>query len=92
METQRFEAFCQEHLSHLDEVVLDYFGTPRAKDVVQQKVKALFPPHEVDRFTDHFYGLVQFWRKTETERLATRRAPAQAGRQETTKIKLVRNT
>ena len=26
--------------------------------------------HEIDTFTDHFFGLVQFWRKTEAERLA----------------------
>jgi hypothetical protein len=27
------------------------------------------PQHEVHRFTEHFWGLVQFWRKTETDRL-----------------------
>ena len=28
-----------------------------------------FPPPEVDRFTEHFWGLIQFWRKTEADRL-----------------------
>jgi hypothetical protein len=31
----------------------------------------LFPEHEVDRFTEHFWGLIEFWRTTETDRLAT---------------------
>jgi hypothetical protein len=91
METQRFEEFCAQHLGHLDDVVLEYFGTPRAKDVVRQKVTALFPAHEVDKFTDHFYGLVQFWRKTEAERLAAKRLKPDARMQETTKVKIVRN-
>ncbi len=92
METKRFEEFCQQHLSHLDDVVLDYFGTPRAKEVVEQKVRALFPAHEVEKFTEHFYGLVQFWRKTEAERLAAKRVKPDARQQETTKIKLVRKS
>jgi hypothetical protein len=32
-------------------------------------VAALFPKHEVEEFTDHYFGLVQFWRKTEADRL-----------------------
>ncbi|MCB9798053.1 MAG: hypothetical protein H6741_35695 [Alphaproteobacteria bacterium] len=67
---REFEAFCEEHLSHLDEVALDFFGTPRFREIVREKVDALYPDHEVEPFTDHFYGLVQFWRKTEADRLA----------------------
>ncbi|MBK7824582.1 hypothetical protein [Nannocystis sp.] len=69
METERFNEFCAKHLSHLDEVALEFFGTDVAKGYVRQKVAALFPQHEVHRFTEHFWGLVQFWRKTETDRL-----------------------
>jgi hypothetical protein len=32
-------------------------------------VSALFPAAEVDRFTDHFWGLLEFWRSTERDRL-----------------------
>ena len=28
-----------------------------------------FPPHELEEFTEHFWGLIQFWRKTETDRM-----------------------
>jgi hypothetical protein len=29
----------------------------------------MFPSHEVERFTEHFWGLIQFWRKTESDRI-----------------------
>jgi hypothetical protein len=53
----------------LDEVTLEYFSTERAKETVQRKVEVLYPEHEVERFTEHFWGLIQFWRKTERDRL-----------------------
>jgi hypothetical protein len=68
-ETDRFREFCQRHLAAVDEVALEFFGTSQAKDAVRQKVDALFPRHEVEPFTEHFWGLVQFWRKTEGERV-----------------------
>lgn len=64
-----FEAFCEAHLGDLDRVAYDFFGTPKFKEIVRAKVAALYPEHEVDTFTDHFFGLVQFWRKTEADRL-----------------------
>jgi hypothetical protein len=67
-ETERFDEFCRRHLSHLDEVAVEFFGTPVAKQAVRTKVEAMFPEHEVERFTEHFWGLIQFWRKTEADR------------------------
>jgi hypothetical protein len=78
METERFEEFCAKHLSHLDEVALDFFGTDVAKGYVRQKVGALFPAHEVHKFTEHFWGMVQFWRKTEADRLNRVKASREA--------------
>ena len=69
LETARFEEFCSKHLSHLDEIAWEFFGTERAKTIVREKTAALFPAHEVEKFTDHFFGLIQFWRKTEADRL-----------------------
>jgi hypothetical protein len=57
-----FEAFCAEHLPHLDEVVWEFFGTDVARDAVRRKVEALFPEHEVDQFTDLFCERIQRWR------------------------------
>ena len=64
-----FEAFCEEHLGDLDRIAVQYFASPAFKEVVRAKVTALYPKHEIDRFTDHFFGLVQFWCHTERDRL-----------------------
>ncbi|MDN4163724.1 hypothetical protein QWY29_20370, partial [Nocardioides sp. SOB72] len=61
-ETARFEEFCQKHLAHLDEVAWEFFATQPAKDAVRQKVTALFPTHEVEQFTELFWGRIQRWR------------------------------
>jgi hypothetical protein len=68
-ETERFEEFCRDNLAGLDQVALDYFGSERAKETVRRKVAVLFPAHEVEAFTEHFWGLLQFWRATERDRL-----------------------
>jgi len=70
LEQDRFEEFCAEHLAHLDEVAWEFFATETAKGAVRAKVAALFPKHEVEEFTEHFWGLIQFWRKTEEDRMA----------------------
>ncbi len=75
-ETERFREFCARHLPHLDEVAWEFFGSDQAKDAVHQKVRALFPRHEVERFTEHFWGLIGFWRKTEVDRLGSSGDPA----------------
>ncbi len=71
-ETPRFEEFCAKHLGALDEITWEYFTTDRARTAVERKVAVLFPEHEVSRFTEHFWGLLQFWRKTERDRLDSR--------------------
>ncbi len=68
-DTDAFEAFCEEHLAELDLAALEFFGSARFKGIVREKVRSLYPEHEVDSFSDHFFGLVQFWRKTEADRL-----------------------
>ncbi len=69
LESDRFQEFCQRYIPHLDEVVWEFFGTDRAKEAVRLKVQALFPAHEHEEFTEHFWGLIQFWRRTEADRL-----------------------
>jgi len=64
-ETERFHDFCEKHLPHLDEVAHEFFGSERARDAVRQKVSALFPPHEIDDFTELFWGRIQRWRESE---------------------------
>lgn len=62
MQADAFQEFCDKHLSHLDAVAHEFFATPAAKEIFRQKVAALFPAHEVNTFTDHYWGLVQYWR------------------------------
>jgi hypothetical protein len=61
-ESNRFEDWCANHLGHLDDVANDFFGTDTAKDAVRQKVSALFPAHEVEKFTELFWSRIQAWR------------------------------
>ena len=42
-----------------------FFGTAPAKEAVRQKVAALFPAHEHEKFTEHFWDRIQQWRKSE---------------------------
>ena len=58
----RFEEFCATHLARLPEVAWEFFGTDIAKDAVRQKVRALYPQDEVERFTELFWERIQKWR------------------------------
>ncbi|MCP3961146.1 MAG: hypothetical protein GY719_25145 [bacterium] len=69
LDTERFEEFCAEHLAHLDEVSLEFFGSDVVRGAVRAKVESLFPEHEHEEFTEHFWGLIQQWREDERERL-----------------------
>jgi hypothetical protein len=71
-----FQKFCDKHLANLDSIVNDYFGTEDAKDAVRQKVTALFPPHEVERFTEHFWSELQVWRAEDAELRAPKKRKA----------------
>jgi hypothetical protein len=62
LDADAFEEFCARHLAHLDAVADEFFGTEQAHDAVRQKVTALFPAHEVEQFTELFYGRIQRWR------------------------------
>jgi len=62
-ERDQFEEFCGKHLKHLDEVAYAFFETPEAKDAVRKKTAALFPAHEVEKFTELFWSRIQDWRK-----------------------------
>ena len=57
-----FRSFCDTHLADLDEVANDYFATDAAREAVRIKVAALYPAHEVEQFTQHFWQAIQDWR------------------------------
>lgn len=70
-DAERFEDFCGEHLSQLDQVARDYFASERARDAVRMKVQALFPQHEWESFTEHFWQAIQRWRAADAAQAAT---------------------
>jgi len=63
LDAEAFEEFCATHLSNLDEVAHEFFGTQRAKDAIRMKVESLFPEHEWDEFTERFWKQIQDWRE-----------------------------
>ena len=63
-----FRDFCATHLGHLDEVAHEMFGADLVRDAVREKVTVLFPAHEVEEFTELFWGRLQRWRDTEGAR------------------------
>jgi hypothetical protein len=65
LESDRFEEFCAKHLGAFDEIANDFFGSETARQAVRAKVEALFPEHEVETFTEHFWDKIQQWRADE---------------------------
>ena len=63
METDRFREFCDQHLGHLEEQTHEFFGSDLAKQTIRQEVSALFPEHEVESFSEHFWERIQSWRQ-----------------------------
>ena len=60
-----FEDFCGRHLAHLDAVAAEFFASSTARDAVRKKVAALYPPHEVEQFTELFVGRIRRWTELE---------------------------
>ncbi len=67
-EYDRFLEFCDRHLAHLDEVAYEFFGSETVRDAIRQKVEALYPPHEIDEFSELFWDRIQ--RAQQVERAA----------------------
>jgi hypothetical protein len=61
-----FNEFCEQHLSHLDEVAYEFFGSDLVHDAIREKVESLYPEHEIDSFTELFWNRVQEWRRTDS--------------------------
>ena len=64
-EKDRFEEFCATTLKDLPAVAWEFFGTQEARDAMRAKVAAIYPPHEIEQFTELFWQRVQKWRATE---------------------------
>ena len=72
LDTDKFEEFCAKHLPTFDDVANAFFATDEAKAAVRAKVAVLFPAHEIDEFTEKFWGQIQDWRRDDTASRATK--------------------
>ena len=60
-ETERYEEFCAKHLGHVDEMVAEWVGSEEFRSLLRETVRAMYPPHEHERFLGHFNGLIDAW-------------------------------
>lgn len=74
-EADRYTEFCAGELAHVPERVHEWVQGPSFERLLRDTVQATYPPHEQDRFLDHFRGLVGLWVDDEATRLGSS-APA----------------
>ena len=60
-DTDRYWEWCDEHLAHLPEAVLEWVTGDDFDRVLRDTVQATYPPHEQEQFLAHFRGLVGLW-------------------------------
>ena len=60
-ETERYNEFCAAHLPEIDEVTIDYIGSPEFDALLVDTIKTTFPTFEHDKFIDHYHGLLGAW-------------------------------
>ena len=60
-DTERYWEFCDEHLAHLPEQVLDWVTSEEFDRILRDTVAATYPAHEQEQFLAHFRGLVGMW-------------------------------
>ncbi len=60
-DTDRYEQFCIEHLSTVDEIVYDWVNSSEFQSLLRETVRAMYPVHEHEKFLAHFGGLIDAW-------------------------------
>ncbi len=68
-ETAKFNEFCAKHLARVDDIAYDFFTGDEWDAILVERIKRSFPQHEWDEFIAHYRGILQYWAKTEAERL-----------------------
>ena len=60
-QVDEYHEFCDLHLSHVDEVMLEYVDSPDFDRVLVDTVASTFPSHEHDQFIAHYRGILSAW-------------------------------
>ncbi|WP_018156568.1 ATP-grasp domain-containing protein [Demetria terragena] len=68
-ETEKYWEFCENSLSHVPELVLDWVTSDDFDRLLVETVRATYPAHEHERFLAHFRGLTGLWAKDEASKL-----------------------
>src|SRR6476660_566740 len=59
--TERYRAFCESALPHVDAMVLEWIDGPDFATLLHSTIQQTYPPHEWGRFEAHFGGLLGMW-------------------------------
>jgi hypothetical protein len=60
-QVDEYEAFCEDALARLDELVLEQLAGDEFDRLLVDTVRSTFPPHEHDAMVDRYRGLVGAW-------------------------------
>lgn len=60
-EQEAYEEFCDRHLGHVDEAMLELVDGGWFDDLLVRTVQSTFPQHEHEHFTEHYRGLLGAW-------------------------------
>jgi hypothetical protein len=60
-EVERYADFVSEHLTQLDELVVDYVEGPELDALLVDTITSTFPAHEHERMVEHYRGLIAAW-------------------------------
>jgi len=56
-----YEEFCDTHLAHIDDVMVDFIKSTEFDDLLVDTVVTTFPAHEQEMFVSHYRGLLGAW-------------------------------
>lgn len=65
-ETERYLDFCASRLGHIDEITFDWVNSADFDQLLIDTVRSTYPAAEHDRFVDHFRGLIDLWKRDES--------------------------
>jgi hypothetical protein len=60
-DSTRYHEFCDKYLSHVDELICEYFDGADFDELLVETVKSTFPKHEQEMFVTHYRGLIAAW-------------------------------
>jgi hypothetical protein len=61
LDVDRYRAFCDRHLAHIDELSVAWVESPDFDRIIVDTVRNTFPAHEHEQFIAHFRGLLAAW-------------------------------